>query len=174
MPGIRNPLSDGRNESVEEQMDRNWGELLQELRVLQTGVQILAGFLLTLPFQSRFETLDDFQVGLYLTNVALAALTTATILLPVSVHRRLFRKRMKSTLVDSASRIAKVSLAGVGLLSVGTTALIFDVTAGRTAGFTAGATLLGVLLVLLVLVPDRLLRRAGTDTQVPSTQDSGT
>lgn len=174
MPGIRNPLSDGRNESVEEQMDRNWGELLQELRVLQTGVQILAGFLLTLPFQSRFETLDDFQVGLYLTNVALAALTTATILLPVSVHRRLFRKRMKATLVDSASRIAKVSLAGVGLLSVGTTALIFDVTAGRTAGFTAGATLLGVLLVLLVLVPDRLLRRAGTDTQVPSTQDSGT
>lgn len=174
MPGIRNPLSDGRNESVEEQMDRNWGELLQELRVLQTGVQILAGFLLTLPFQSRFETLDDFQVGLYLTNVALAALTTATILLPVSVHRRLFRKRMKSTLVDSASRIAKVSLAGVGLLSVGTTALIFDVTAGRAAGFTAGATLLGVLLVLLVLVPDRLLRRAGTDTQVPSTQDSGT
>ncbi len=174
MPGIRNPLSDGRNESVEQQMDRNWGELLQELRVLQTGVQILAGFLLTLPFQSRFETLDDFQVGLYLTNVALAALTTATILLPVSVHRRLFRKRMKSTLVDSASRIAKVSLAGVGLLSVGTTALIFDVTAGRTAGFTAGATLLGVLLVLLVLVPDRLLRRAGTDTQVPSTQDSGT
>ncbi len=173
MPGIRNPLSDGRNESVEEQMDRNWGELLQELRVLQTGVQILAGFLLTLPFQSRFETLDDFQVGLYLTNVALAALTTATILLPVSVHRRLFRKRMKATLVDSASRIAKVSLAGVGLLSVGTTALIFDVTAGRTAGFTAGATLLGVLLVLLVLVPNRLLRRAGTDARVPSTHNPG-
>ena len=66
--------SDGRNETAIEKLDRNWMELLQELRVLQTGVQILAGFLLTLPFQSRFESLDDFQTNLYLANVALAAL----------------------------------------------------------------------------------------------------
>ena len=150
----------GRNESVEEKMDRNWMELLQELRVLQTGVQILAGFLLTLPFQSRFETLDDFQVNLYLGNVALAALTTALILLPVSVHRRLFRLRLKATLVSSADRIAKVALAGVGLLSVGTSALVFDVTAGRTAGLTAGALLLAALLILLVYVPNMLRQRA--------------
>ena len=82
----------GRNETREEQLDRNWMELIQELRVLQTGVQILAGFLLTLPFQQRFQTLDRFQVTLYLVNVGLAALTTAFILLPVSVHRRLFRE----------------------------------------------------------------------------------
>jgi glucan phosphoethanolaminetransferase (alkaline phosphatase superfamily) len=151
---------DGRNESVEEKMDRNWMELLQELRVLQTGVQLLAGFLLTLPFQSRFETLDDFQVNLYLANVALAALTTALILLPVSVHRRLFRLRLKATLVSSADRIAKVALAGVGLLSVGTSAMVFDVTAGRTAGLTAGAVLLAALLILLVYVPVRLRQRA--------------
>jgi glucan phosphoethanolaminetransferase (alkaline phosphatase superfamily) len=150
----------GRNESVEEKMDRNWMELLQELRVLQTGVQILAGFLLTLPFQARFETLDDFQVNLYLANVALAALTTALILLPVSVHRRLFRLRLKATLVSSADRIAKVALAGVGLLSVGTSAMVFDVTAGRTAGLTAGATLLAALLILLVYLPNRLRQRA--------------
>jgi Family of unknown function (DUF6328) len=153
------PARNGRNESVEEQMDRNWIELLQELRVLQTGVQLLAGFLLTLPFQARFQTLDDFQVNLYLANVALAALTTALILLPVSVHRRLFRLRLKETLVSSADRIAKVALAGVGLLSVGTSALVFDVTAGRTAGLTAGAALLAALLVLLVYVPVRLRQR---------------
>ena len=82
-------MQGSRNESAVEKLDRNWMELLQELRVLQTGVQILAGFLLTLPFQSRFETLDDYQTTLYLANVALAALTTALILLPVSVHRRL-------------------------------------------------------------------------------------
>ncbi|MCU1510471.1 MAG: sodium:proton antiporter [Arthrobacter sp.] len=150
----------GRNESVEEKMDRNWMELLQELRVLQTGVQILAGFLLTLPFQARFETLDDFQVNLYLANVALAAVTTALILLPVSVHRRLFRLRLKATLVSSADRIAKVALACVGLLSVGTSAMVFDVTAGRTAGLTAGATLLAALLILLVYLPSRLRQRA--------------
>ncbi len=83
---------------------------------------------------------------LYLANVALAALTTALILLPVSVHRRLFRLHLKATLVSSADRIAKVALAGVGLLSVGTSSLVFDVTAGRAAGCGAGAVLLAVLL----------------------------
>ncbi|MDE8668489.1 DUF6328 family protein [Pseudarthrobacter sp. H3Y2-7] len=150
----------GRHETREEQLDRNWAELLQELRVLQTGVQILAGFLLTLPFQQRFEKLDGFQVTLYLVNVVIAALTTAFILLPVSVHRRLFRQRLKETLVSSADTITKLALAGVGMLSVGTAALVFDVTAGRAAGLTAGGILLAVLLVLLVLVPLRLNRRA--------------
>lgn len=161
MPSTEESRSGGRNETFDEKMDRNWGELVQELRVLQTGVQILAGFLLTLPFQARFETLDRFQIGLYLTNVVLAALTTALILLPVSAHRRLFRRRLKETLVSSADRIAKVALAGVGLLSVGTTSLVFDVTAGRTAGLSVGAVLLVVLLVLLVLIPGRLRHNAG-------------
>jgi tellurite resistance protein TehA-like permease len=123
-------------------------------------VQILAGFLLTLPFQQRFEELDDFEVTLYLVNVVIATLTTAFILLPVSVHRRLFRQRLKETLVSSADTITKVALAGVGMLSVGTAALVFDVTAGRSAGLTAGLILLAVLLVLLIYVPLRLNRRA--------------
>ncbi|HYH77119.1 MAG TPA: DUF6328 family protein [Arthrobacter sp.] len=152
--------STGRNETREEQLDRNWAELLQELRVLQTGVQILAGFLLTLPFQERFEDLDDFQVTLYLVNVVIATLTTAFILLPVSVHRRLFRQRLKATLVSSADTTTKIALAGIALLSIGTASLVFDVTAGRTAGLTAGGILLAVLLVLLVYVPLRLNHRA--------------
>jgi hypothetical protein len=154
------PGKSGRHETREEQLDRNWAELLQELRVLQTGVQILAGFLLTLPFQQRFEELDEFQVSLYLVNVVIAALTTAFILLPVSVHRRLFRQRLKETLVSSADTITKLALAGIGMLSVGTAALVFDVTAGRSAGLTAGGVLLAVLLVLLIYVPLRLNRRA--------------
>ena len=163
MTGPVAPRDDGRDESLAERMDRNWAELLQELRVLQTGVQILAGFLLTLPFQSRFETLDDYQTRLYLTNVVVAALTTATILLPVSVHRRLFQKGLKETLVTSADTIAKFSLAGVGLLSVGTTSLVFDVVAGRTAGVTAGVVLMAVLVLLLVVVPARLRRQGRKD-----------
>jgi tellurite resistance protein TehA-like permease len=154
------PAGSGRNETREEQLDRNWMELIQELRVLQTGVQILAGFLLTLPFQQRFETLDDFHVTLYLVNVALAALTTAFILLPVSVHRRLFRKRLKATLVASADNITKIALGGVAALSVGTAALVFDVTAGRTVGLIAGGVLLAVLAILLAYVPVHLHRRA--------------
>jgi hypothetical protein len=142
-------------------MDRNWGELLQELRVLQTGVQLLAGFLLTLPFQARFEKLDPFQLGLYLANVVLAALTTALILLPVSAHRRLFRQGLKATLVASADRIAKIALTGIALLTVGTSALVFDVVAGRAAGLSAGGALLAILLILLVVIPGRLRRQTG-------------
>ncbi|MDQ0827776.1 hypothetical protein QFZ60_003949 [Arthrobacter sp. B2I5] len=160
----------GRNETREEQLDRNWAELLQELRVLQTGVQILAGFLLTLPFQQRFEKLDDWEVGLYLTNVVIAALTTAFILLPVSVHRRLFRKRLKETLVSSADTITKIALGGIALLSAGTAALVFDVAVGRSAGVTAGGALLGVMVVMLVFVPLRLNKRA-TGRIVPPTSD---
>lgn len=150
----------GRNETREERMDRNWGELLQELRVLQTGVQILAGLLLTLPFQERFTTLDDYQVRLYLTNVVVASLTTACILVPVSIHRRLFRKRLKEKLVTSANLLTKFALAGIGLLSAGTAALVFDVVAGRTAGLSAGGALLALLLVLMVYVPNRLSKGA--------------
>ena len=160
MTGPMAPKDDGRDESLAERMDRNWAELVQELRVLQTGVQILAGFLLTLPFQSRFETLDDYQTNLFLANVVVAALTTATILLPVSVHRRLFQQGLKSTLVTSADTIAKIALAGVALLSVGTTSLVFDVTVGRTAGVIAGVGLLAVLVLLLVLVPAWIRHRA--------------
>ncbi|MFP5311148.1 MAG: DUF6328 family protein, partial [Actinomycetes bacterium] len=160
----------GRNETREEQLDRNWAELLQELRVLQTGVQILAGFLLTLPFQQRFEELDDFEVGLYLTNVVIAALTTAFILLPVSVHRRLFRKRLKETLVSSADTITKIALGGIALISAGTAALVFDVAAGRSAGITAGVALLAVMVVMLVFVPLRLNKRATGRLLPPTTE----
>lgn len=154
------PQDDGRDESLTERMDRNWVDLLQEMRVLQTGVQILAGFLLTLPFQARFASLDGYQIGLYLINVIVAALTTASILLPVSLHRRLFRQGLKATLVASADTIVKVSLAGVMLLSLGTTSLVFDVTAGRTAGVIAAIGLLAVLLLLMVLIPGTLRRKA--------------
>ena len=160
----------GRNETREEQLDRNWAELLQELRVLQTGVQILAGFLLTLPFQQRFEKLDGWEVGLYLANVVVAALTTAFILLPVSVHRRLFRKRLKETLVSSADTITKIALGGIALLSAGTAALVFDVAVGQSAGVTAGAVLLGVMVVMLVFVPLRLNKRASGQALPPASE----
>lgn len=64
---------DGRDETQNERMDRNWNELLQELRVTQTGTQILSGFLLTLVFQPRFASLDALQRGLYVALVILAA-----------------------------------------------------------------------------------------------------
>ena len=73
-----------RHETPAERMDRNWNELLQELRVTQTGVQILSGFLLTLPFQSRFAELDGQQRTIFLVAVALSTIATALLVSPAS------------------------------------------------------------------------------------------
>ena len=84
-----------RHETDDERADRNWEDLLQELRVTQTGIQLLSGFLLILPFQSRFEDLDAFQVDWYLGLLLLALVIVALLLTPVGMHRRLFRQRVK-------------------------------------------------------------------------------
>jgi small basic protein len=143
---------DGRDETENERLDRNWNEILQELRVIQTGTQILTGFLLTLAFQQRFTDLDAYQVDTYLALVIVAGLTTVLGLTPVSLHRALFRKQAKSTIVKIANRILKITLAFVGITLVGTVMLIFDVVVGRFAGLTAGVvTLVVVALVWLAL-----------------------
>ena len=79
--------TDGRDESVNERMDRNWNEILQELRVTQTGTQIFTGFLLTIAFQTGFSDLTTFQTRVYLVLVVAAVLTTALGLAPVNLHR---------------------------------------------------------------------------------------
>ena len=143
---------DDRDESETERLDRNWAELLQELRVIQTGTQILTGFLLTLAFQPRFSDLDQYQVDTYLGLVISAGLATILALTPVSLHRVLFRKRAKAEIVLIANRLLKVTLAAVAITLVGTIMLIFDVVIGRQAGWIAGAsTLVLVILAWLVL-----------------------
>ena len=142
---------DGRDETETEKLDRNWAELLQELRVIQTGTQILTGFLLTLAFQPRFADLDPYQVDTYLGLVIGAGLATILALSPVSLHRVLFRKRAKAEIVRIANRLLKFTLAAVGITLVGTIMLIFDVVISRQAGWIAGSTAL-VLVVLAWLV----------------------
>jgi hypothetical protein len=144
---------DGRDETENERLDRNWAELLQELRVIQTGTQILTGFLLTLAFQQRFEELDAYQVDTYLTLVVVAAITTVLALAPVSLHRALFRKKAKSEVVLIANRLLKVTLVAVGVTLVGTVMLIFDVVVSREAGIIAGAATLVVIVLAWLLVP---------------------
>lgn len=154
-----NRAAGGRNETPEERSDRNWNELLQELRVMQTGTQILTGFLLTLPFQSRFPELDVFQVGTYLALVLLAVVTTIVVVAPVSLHRLLFRKHMKEETVTSGDRIVKLALALLGLVVTGVVLLVFDVVTTRGVAFAvAGAVALAVLVAWLA-APVRLARR---------------
>ena len=153
--------TDGRHETRTERMDRNWNELLQELRVTQTGAQILTGFLLTIPFQQRFAELDAYQRGTYLVLVLLAALTTGLIVAPVSLHRILFRRHLKPELVHNADVLARMGLVMLGLVMAGVTMLIFDVVVGRTAGAVVGVAVLVFLAACWLLLPLNLVRRAG-------------
>lgn len=136
---------DGRDETESERNDRNWTEILQELRVIQTGTQILTGFLLTLAFQQRFEDLDQYQIDTYLALVVAAALATVLALAPVALHRALFRRRAKGTIVLIADRMLKATLAAVGLTLTGTAMLIFDVVVSREAGIVAGVVALVIV-----------------------------
>ncbi len=106
---------DDRDESEAERLDRNLGELLQELRVAGLGVQVLFGFLLSLPFTNRFEQLSQGQRGLYLGILVLAAVATALLLGPVAYHRLVFRQGQKERLVKAASVMAIAGLVTVGL-----------------------------------------------------------
>jgi hypothetical protein len=98
--------SDPRDESAAQRADRNLGELLQELRVAGLGVQVLFGFLLSLPFTARFARLSPGQRDLYLASLVLAAVATALLVGPVAYHRLVFRRGQKERLVRAASVMA--------------------------------------------------------------------
>jgi hypothetical protein len=153
-----------RRETDAERLDRNWVELLQELRVSQTGVQLIAGFLLTLPFQDRFYDLDDLQVGVYLALVLVAGLTTGLTMTPISIHRRLFGLHVKGRIVRSGHRFTQGVLGGLALLIVGICFFIFDVVVGRATAVVVGGLVLAALVVLLVTVPGLLARRLPQDS----------
>ena len=154
------PRGSGREETIDEQADRKWNDLLQELRVMQTGTQLIAGFLLTLPFQSKFDELDTYQRTLYLVIVVVALLTTALVVTPIAVHRRISGRHVKQRLVRVAELFVAGVLSGIGLLLVGISMFVFDVVLGRAAGIVVGVPLLVVVLLLLVGVPERMLRHS--------------
>jgi hypothetical protein len=160
MDGAPDPDGDQRDETATERADRNWDELLQELRVTQTGIQILSGFLLTLPFQQRFTALEPPLRTLFLVAVAMATLSTGLVVAPVAAHRMLFRKRQKVVLVETADRLAKVGLACVGLTVVVVLALVFGFVLGDTAAFVAGGAGLVVFTLLWLVLPLVVLRGA--------------
>jgi SNF family Na+-dependent transporter len=151
-------MTDGRNETEDERLDRKFNDLLQELRVMQTGAQLTAGFLLTLPFQQKFADLDDFARRLYLALVLLAALTTALVMGPVAIHRRLSGHHVKERVVASAHRLVYGVLTCIALLVSGMVLLIFDVVVDRAVAAIAAGAILAVLVVLLVVLPLSLVR----------------
>ena len=98
------------DESEAERLTRNLNELLQELRVTQTGIQILTGFLLTLPFSQRFQDLDAIQRGAFLAILTGSVIATGLVTSPVAFHRVLFRHGQRPWLVEAANRAARAFL----------------------------------------------------------------
>src|SRR3954451_2027895 len=111
-----------RDETDDERYDRNLVELLQEVRVAQTGVQILFAFLLTLPFAQRFTRLDSFERGLYLVTLCFATAASLLMIAPVAYHRLVFQRRVKR---PPRHRPNKLSLAGLACLALAMTSGVF-------------------------------------------------
>jgi hypothetical protein len=142
-----------RHETETERLDRNWASLLQELRVVQTGVQLLTGFLLTLPFQQRFDILDHGMQAVYLTTVAFSMGATVLLIAPVAMHRLLFRRHRLITLVSAAHRCAYAGLLFLGIALAGVTVVVFGAVEGVTIGVTAGGCALVVFGAFWLALP---------------------
>ncbi|RSM77007.1 hypothetical protein DMH04_35785 [Kibdelosporangium aridum] len=131
-----------RGESRIQRLDRNYGEILQELRVAQTGVQLLLAFLLTVAFTPRFSSFTLFQRDIYVASLVLGAAANALLIAPAAFHRVVFRHRLKEQLVRYSNRFA---LCGLGLLMLALTSallLILTVVLGMHIGsWLAGGSL---------------------------------
>ena len=136
---------DSRRETKAQRDDRNVGELIQELRVVSLGVQVLFGFLFSLPFTVRFDQLGGTQRGIYMASLVLSAVATALLLGPVAYHRLVFRRGMKEPLVRFANVMAIAGLAAVGAAILLALLLVTDYVAGPLA-----ATLITVVMALLL------------------------
>ena len=146
-------------ESTRERMDRNWTELLQELRVAQTGVQILTAFLLTLPFQPAFKELSDSRTHVYV-GVLLSAMTAMLMLLtPVAMHRAVFRRGLKPWLVQTANVITRAGLVLLVAANVGAVWLVMDAVVGIAGASIAAGVLAGLVTVGWLVVPAWVLKK---------------
>jgi hypothetical protein len=152
------PATAGRRESPLERADRNWDELLGELRVTQTGVAILFSVLLTVPFSARFEGVDEFSQRVYVVALVLSASTTVTLIGPVAFHRLLFAKGRKPQLVHVGNRMAVVGLGLLWLTLGSVLLLVTDVVLPREAAVLVSATFV-VGTAALWVVPAALSRR---------------
>ncbi|GLY19162.1 DUF6328 family protein [Kineosporia rhizophila] len=147
-------------ETPAERADRNFVDLLQELRVTQTGVQILFAFLLTLPLQSRFEDLDRWERNVWVAALLLAAGATVCLIAPVAYHRALFGRRQKAQVVLVASRFAIGGLFFLALAICCAVDLVLDLVLGRSTALVITGGLGVILLAAWALFP--LLARSGS------------
>jgi hypothetical protein len=155
----REPEHYARDETEPQRLDRNYNEQLQELRVAQTGVQILFAFLLGIAFQQRFADISQFLRIVYIGTLACAAIAAALFIAPVAVHRALFRRHLKDELVEFTGRLAVAGLAFLALTVLGALLLVIDFVAGPVPAGIATAAMALLFGYLWYLLPVRWRRR---------------
>ena len=142
-------------ESKQQQLKRNFSELLQELRVAQAGVQILFGFLLAVTFTDAYANASEFQRGVHLVVVLLTVASIALLTAPAAWHRILFRQGQRERILQVANRLAVTGMACLAAAMSGTVLLILDVVVGTlVAVLIAVATAIGFV-VLWFVTPAR-------------------
>ena len=159
-----NDLPYHRDETEAERLDRNYGELLQELRVTQVGVQILFASLLTVAFSERFRQITEEQRTTYVVTLLAAAAATAFLIGPVSFHRIVFRHSQKDDLVRNAHWMALGGLACLVVAVVGVVMLILEVVLGQPQAtwYAVGVAVFFVTLWLVIPLISRA-RDRGSD-----------
>jgi hypothetical protein len=156
-----NSSGPGRHETPEQRADRVWNDMLQEVRVSQTGAQILFGFLLSVAFTPRFTTLGGFDKSLYVTTMILGACATGALIAPVAFHRFLAGHDLKPKLITVAGRLITTGLALLAL-TIGTALLLLLRTATGNPALSAiiAALVAAWFATAWLLLPWVVLRRA--------------
>lgn len=155
-----------RGETEAQRIDRNWIELLQELRIVQTGGQVLTGFLLVVPFQDRFADISGGARALYLVILALTLASTVILLAPVMIHRAVFRSHRKDRVLRLSAALARAGLTILSVAMVGLVGLIFTLVAGPGWGGLAAVVMAALVAVMLFALPLSVRRRTATNPYV--------
>jgi hypothetical protein len=143
----------GRDETEAERLDRNLGELLQELRVALPGVQVLFAFLLAVPFQQNFTKISEFEKKVYFATLLLTALSAALLIAPSAYHRLTFRYQQKHRLVFVSNRLAIAGLATLALAMTCAIMLITHVLFGTVATVVTVGLALAMFVLLWAALP---------------------
>jgi membrane-associated HD superfamily phosphohydrolase len=145
----------GREESEDARLDRNLGELLQELRVALPGVQVLFAFLLAVPFQQHFTEITPFEKKVYFVTLLCTAISAALLIAPSSYHRITFHLQQKRELIFLANRFTIAGLSFLALAMTGAIVLITDVLFGGIATAITGVAAFATFASLWYVLPLR-------------------
>lgn len=145
----------GREESEGERLDRNLGELLQELRVALPGVQVLFAFLLAVPFQQNFTKITELEKRIYFATLLFTAISAALLISPSAYHRITFRYQQKRKLIFYSNRFTIAGLFFLALAMTGAIALITAVLFGTVASVVTSTLALLVFAFFWFALPLR-------------------